>query len=102
MKLERADYLNFAKAGALVAAAMGLVLLILLRTPGMSQSVKDGIAIILFLPGLLVTALGWLAKGDNSGLGYFYFGGVLDWLLYTWCVWWFMERRRHKRSLRAQ
>lgn len=102
MKLNHADYLNFAKAGALVAAAMGLVLLILSQLPGISQSVRDSIAIILFLPGLLVAALGTLPKGDNAGLGYFYFGGVLDWLLYTWCVWRLMERRNRKPGLRTQ
>jgi hypothetical protein len=99
MKFERADYLNFAKAGLIVAAAMGLVFLISLRLPGISDSTREVVGLLVFFPGVLIFAPIMLPKGHNIGYGYFYMGAVLNWVFYTSWVSWFIENRRRRREL---
>jgi hypothetical protein len=99
MKPKRADYLNFAKSGLIVAAAMGLVFLIALRLPGISDSTREVVGLLVFFPGVLIFEPIMLSKGHNIGYGYFYMGAVLNWVFYTSWVSWFMENRRSKREL---
>jgi hypothetical protein len=100
MKLERADYLNFAKAGLIVGAAMGLVLLIVLPQVGLPESLRQNLGLLLFLPsGALF--LPFIHNVHTSWPGYVFLGIAANWLSYTWGTWAFMENRRRKRELRA-
>src|SRR5580704_5208668 len=46
MKLDRSDYLNFAKAGLIVAALMGLAFLISVRLPSLDQFTRDIVGLL--------------------------------------------------------
>jgi cytochrome b subunit of formate dehydrogenase len=99
MKPKRADYLNFAKAGLIVAAAMGLVFLIALRLPGLDEFTREALGLLLFLPsGALF--LPFIHNIHTYWAGYVYLGIAANWLSYTWGTWAFMEKRRRKRELR--
>jgi hypothetical protein len=100
MKPKRADYLNFAKSGLIVAAAMGLVFLIALRVTVLPLPVRTILGVLLIVPGELIFMPMILSEGHNVWYGYFYIGGVLNWFLYTWFVWLFIQHRRRKRELR--
>jgi hypothetical protein len=79
MKLERAHYLNLTKAGLIVIVAMLVVLLVALRLPCISQTVRAGIGVLLLFPSVLVFLPIILHNGHNIGYGYFYVSAVLNW-----------------------
>jgi hypothetical protein len=99
MKLERADYLNFAKAGLIVAAVMGLGFLISLRSPGLDHFTGTVIWLLLFLPGFLLF-MPMLHNVHNYWEGYIYLGALVNWIFYTWGTWAFMEKIRRGRKQR--
>ena len=100
MKIERADYRNFAKAALLVTIVMSLLLLAAWRLSGVSQTTKDDFLLLLFLPGGLVV-MPLIHNIHTSWPGYVFLGVAVNWILYTWATWALMEKRRQKRELRA-
>jgi len=119
MKLERADYLNFAKAGLIVAAIMlGLVSVMFLmgRVP-QSWGDKGGVLLtisvlapylssmcllLLAVPGAIVFVPFILRNGHNAWDGYVILAVVINWVLYTWSVKRLLERRQRTWLLRRQ
>jgi len=99
MKLERADYLNFAKAGLLVAAVMLMVMLIAFRQRGFPESLRQILGLPLFFPGGLIV-MPFIHNIHTFWPGYFFLGIAANWLFYSWGTWAFMEKRRRKRDLR--
>jgi hypothetical protein len=97
IKLDRANYLNFAKAGLIVAATMGLVFFVALRLPGIPESVAEILGALLIIPGMVVF-LPFMHNIHNFWEGYALLGGVVNWILYTSWVWWILENRRRKRE----
>ena len=100
MKPKSADYLNLAGAGLIVAGTMSVDFLIALRVTVLPLPVRKILDLLLIIPGELVFAPMILSEGHNVWYGYFYIGGVLNWFLYTWLVWLFIQHRRSKRELR--
>jgi hypothetical protein len=98
MKLGRPNYLSFVKAALIVAAVATSLSLIVLRLPGISDSVRyEIVGILVLFPGALIF-MPMIHNIHNFWRGYLVFGGAINWFLYTWWVWALMEKRR-KREL---
>ena len=99
MKLERADYFNFGKAGLSVAAVMLVVILLAFRLSICPASLQQILGLLLFLPGGLIF-MPLIHNIHTSWPGYVFLGVGMNWILYTWGTWALMEKRRRKRELR--
>jgi|HubBroStandDraft_6_1064221.scaffolds.fasta_scaffold22169_2 hypothetical protein len=99
MKLDRSDYLNFAKAGLIVAALMGLAFLISVRLPSLDQFTRDIVGLLVFFPGFLLF-MPMIHNVHDYWEGYIYLGALVNWIFYTWGTWAFMEKIRRGRQQR--